>query len=384
MSLCNAPCKEICFFHYAAKGRGGKRGWGKKRPKGPKCLLKKRQTQGKGYQKVPRKEREWPTPFCLPPLCGTLLLNLWGEYSRPGSAYVVAREFPPRPGSVAGRTSSGSRLGTAGRKMSTPIDILEEEEDSKVSRDSLSWCHKGSSQEIVFPSSSILSGNPNGGLGKRGLGPKGANWAKKGSFRGNFCSSLWPWGVEELVPVGPDRPWKSPNQPRRGPIFQNQFPPDILWRFGAQAPVCEPPFRMSQSCEVRMKILSEIVLNLECKLMEAFLVPQSVTANPPYFLSVCIVLLLICFLVAVSLRYFALFILNLRYKGFHHFAPSKTLHVWIDSPKCSDILFEVFGWSFAIRKTFPVLSWRDARLESAWFQWSPVPNTSPKRLSHNR
>jgi len=43
------------------------------------------------------------------------------EYSRPGSSYVVSREFPPRPGS-----QMGGRLPTASRQ-SRPIDILEEE-----------------------------------------------------------------------------------------------------------------------------------------------------------------------------------------------------------------------------------------------------------------
>lgn len=47
------------------------------------------------------------------------------EYSRPGSAYVVTREYPPRPGSaVAKRLPSCSRPASSRR----PIDILEEEE----------------------------------------------------------------------------------------------------------------------------------------------------------------------------------------------------------------------------------------------------------------
>ncbi|OLQ05503.1 hypothetical protein AK812_SmicGene11315 [Symbiodinium microadriaticum] len=45
------------------------------------------------------------------------------EYSRPGSSYVVSREFPPRPGSSMG----SGRLGIAARKPTRPIDILEEE-----------------------------------------------------------------------------------------------------------------------------------------------------------------------------------------------------------------------------------------------------------------
>jgi len=50
------------------------------------------------------------------------------EYSRPGSSYVVTREHPPRPGSSAYR--QGSRPGSQ-RKVTRPIDILEEE-DEKV------------------------------------------------------------------------------------------------------------------------------------------------------------------------------------------------------------------------------------------------------------
>eukprot|EP00438_Fugacium_kawagutii_P022844 Skav230319 [mRNA] locus=scaffold430:407563:407916:+ [translate_table: standard] len=42
------------------------------------------------------------------------------EYSRPGSSYVVSREFPPRPGSMAGRLPTASR-------QTKPIDILEED-----------------------------------------------------------------------------------------------------------------------------------------------------------------------------------------------------------------------------------------------------------------
>lgn len=63
------------------------------------------------------------------------------EYSRPGSSYVVSREFPPRPGSSAGArlpgTGSGgyARPGTLGSarpgsraNTGRPIDILAEEE----------------------------------------------------------------------------------------------------------------------------------------------------------------------------------------------------------------------------------------------------------------
>lgn len=49
------------------------------------------------------------------------------EYSRPGSSYVVSREFPARPGSVAGRYPPAVAV-------SGPIDILQEEEDKDVGK----------------------------------------------------------------------------------------------------------------------------------------------------------------------------------------------------------------------------------------------------------
>mmetsp|Transcript_101971 Transcript_101971/g.161163 ORF Transcript_101971/g.161163 Transcript_101971/m.161163 type:complete len:254 (+) Transcript_101971:46-807(+) len=59
--------------------------------------------------------------------------GILNEYSRPGSSYVVTKEFPPRPGSSiggypscsAGTSSRGLR---SGRSNSRPIDILEEED----------------------------------------------------------------------------------------------------------------------------------------------------------------------------------------------------------------------------------------------------------------
>eukprot|EP00928_Gymnodinium_smaydae_P005454 TRINITY_DN11856_c0_g1_i1.p1 TRINITY_DN11856_c0_g1~~TRINITY_DN11856_c0_g1_i1.p1 ORF type:complete len:263 (+),score=52.29 TRINITY_DN11856_c0_g1_i1:89-790(+) len=61
------------------------------------------------------------------------------EYSRPGSAYVVVKEFPPRPGSVAGGRPGGmssSRRGLA-TAASRPIDILEEEEGGDKEQEKL-------------------------------------------------------------------------------------------------------------------------------------------------------------------------------------------------------------------------------------------------------
>jgi len=58
--------------------------------------------------------------------------GLVAEYSRPGSSYVVSREFPARPGSVAGVRGSPLRPGTTSRKSSPPIDILAEEDDNSA------------------------------------------------------------------------------------------------------------------------------------------------------------------------------------------------------------------------------------------------------------
>ncbi|CAE8594913.1 unnamed protein product, partial [Polarella glacialis] len=61
--------------------------------------------------------------------------GLVNEYSRPGSSYVVSREFPARPGSsaVVSRQGSGTSAGRLGsRQGSRPIDILEEEDEDEV------------------------------------------------------------------------------------------------------------------------------------------------------------------------------------------------------------------------------------------------------------
>ena len=49
------------------------------------------------------------------------------------------------------------------------------------------------------------SGKSKGGLSKGGLGPKGANWAKKGPFGPISALPPWLWGAEELVPIGPEK-----------------------------------------------------------------------------------------------------------------------------------------------------------------------------------
>lgn len=65
--------------------------------------------------------------------------GLLNEYSRPGSSYVVSREFPPRPGSsmgTAGYAAPGGygsgRPQTNRKANNRPIDILEEETDTNA------------------------------------------------------------------------------------------------------------------------------------------------------------------------------------------------------------------------------------------------------------
>ena len=86
-------------------------------------------------------------------------------------------------------------------------------------------------------------GNPNGGLSKGGLSPKGANRAKKGPLRGNFCSSpVGCWGAEELVPIGPE---KAPTSPEMAPIHpekaRKDFPPIFSENLGLKPPFASPP-----------------------------------------------------------------------------------------------------------------------------------------------
>jgi len=54
--------------------------------------------------------------------------GLVSEYSRPGSSYVVSREFPARPGSSAVSRPPGTGSRQASKQASRPIDILEEED----------------------------------------------------------------------------------------------------------------------------------------------------------------------------------------------------------------------------------------------------------------
>ena len=75
---------------------------------------------------------------------------------------------------------------------------------------------------------------PNLGKSKRGfatgLGPKGANWAKKGLFGVISALPLWLWGAEELVPISPE---KAPIGAAKAPICPEKSPPIFCAKFGA-------------------------------------------------------------------------------------------------------------------------------------------------------
>ena len=77
-----------------------------------------------------------------------------------------------------------------------------------------------------------LSGKSKRGLSKRGLGPKGANWAKKGPFGAISGPCVWLWGAEELVPIGPE---KARIHLEKGQICPEKarFPSDFLGKLGA-------------------------------------------------------------------------------------------------------------------------------------------------------
>ena len=84
-----------------------------------------------------------------------------------------------------------------------------------------------------------------GGLSKGGLGPKGANWAKKGLFGAISALPPWLWGAEELVPIGPE---KAPTSPEMAPICpekarfsRKDVPPIFSENLGLKPPFVSPP-----------------------------------------------------------------------------------------------------------------------------------------------
>ena len=97
----------------------------------------------------------------------------------------------------------------------------------------------------MSPFSCPNSGKSKGGLSKGGLGPKGANWAKKGPF--GAISALPPrlWGAEELVPIGPEKapigPEKVPICPEKARFRRKDFPPIFSENLGLKPRFVSPP-----------------------------------------------------------------------------------------------------------------------------------------------
>ena len=89
------------------------------------------------------------------------------------------------------------------------------------------------------------TGKSNGGLSKGGLGPKGANWAKKGPFGAISALPPWLWGAEELVPIGPEKapigPEKVPICPEKARFRRKDFPPIFSENLGLKPPFVSPP-----------------------------------------------------------------------------------------------------------------------------------------------
>ena len=94
-----------------------------------------------------------------------------------------------------------------------------------------------------------MSGKSKGGLSKGGLGPKGANWAKKGPFGAISALPPWPWGAEELVPIGPEKapigPEKVPICPEKARFRRKDLPPIFSENLGLKPPFVSP-LRFSQ------------------------------------------------------------------------------------------------------------------------------------------
>ena len=97
----------------------------------------------------------------------------------------------------------------------------------------------------------LLSGKSKGGLSKRGLGPKGANWAKKGPFGAISALPPWRWGAEESVPIGPEKapmgPEKDPISPEKARFPRKDFPPIFSENLGLEPPFVSPPLDFPNS-----------------------------------------------------------------------------------------------------------------------------------------
>ena len=91
----------------------------------------------------------------------------------------------------------------------------------------------------------FTKGKSKGGLSKGGLGPKGADWGKKGPFGAISALPPWLWGAEELVPIGPEKapigPEKVPICPEKARFRRKDFPPIFSENLGLKPPFASPP-----------------------------------------------------------------------------------------------------------------------------------------------
>ena len=83
---------------------------------------------------------------------------------------------------------------------------------------------------------SSSSGKSKGGPSKGGLGPKGANWAKKGPFGAISALPPWLWGAEELVPIGPEKAPIGPEFAPRRPDFAGRISPRFSLKIWGLSP----------------------------------------------------------------------------------------------------------------------------------------------------
>ena len=76
------------------------------------------------------------------------------------------------------------------------------------------------------------------GKSKRGLGQKGANWAKKGPFGAMSALPPWVWGVE-LVAIGPEKAPIGPGKALQSVPKRPDFP-DFPENLGRKPPLKAP------------------------------------------------------------------------------------------------------------------------------------------------
>ena len=91
------------------------------------------------------------------------------------------------------------------KSLSLKHSYRRQRSSRQISRDTVHW-------KLIYVS---WLGKSKGGLSKRGLSPKGTNWAQKGPFGGIPGASPRLWGAEESVPISPE---KAPTDPEKAPI----------------------------------------------------------------------------------------------------------------------------------------------------------------------